>query len=115
MALGKASILQQNVFKTNNDLVAQNTFDVLGGVLYILCVILEAGIFVSHLIWMFRTRKIRAQAKSEGKTFDDVTKECEEHDTDFKFVEREIGKRGWRKKKEPAAVPFTDVEVGKSA
>ncbi|KUJ09837.1 PQ-loop-domain-containing protein [Mollisia scopiformis] len=94
-------------------LVAQNTFDVLGGVLYIICVILEAGIFVCHLIWMFRTRKIRAHAKSEGKTFDDIAKECEEQDGEFKFAEREIKIHGRRKKDDASKVSLGDVEVEK--
>ncbi|CZR63818.1 uncharacterized protein PAC_13715 [Phialocephala subalpina] len=96
-------------------LVAQNTFDVLGGVLYIICVFLEAGIFVCHLIWMFRTREIRAQAKAEGKTFDDAAKECEEQDVEFKFSEREIRMPGWRKKKDAGGVICGDVEIGKGA
>jgi len=72
-------------------LVAQNTFDVLGGVLYILCVFIEGGIFISHLIWRFRTRKIRAHAKSEGKNFDDILEEHRKRkDIDFQFGEREV-------------------------
>jgi len=72
-------------------LVAQNTFDVLGGVLYILCVFIEGGIFISHLIWRFRTRKIRAHAKSEGKNFDDILEEHRERkNIDFQFGEREV-------------------------
>ncbi|CAK7245269.1 MAG: hypothetical protein STHCBS139747_006844 [Sporothrix thermara] len=56
-------------------LVAQNTFDVLGGILYIICALLEIGIFSSHFIWMIRTRKIRKRAKMEGKTFDELAAE----------------------------------------
>lgn len=33
-------------------LVAQNIFDYLGGMLYIVCITLEIGIFVSHGIWL---------------------------------------------------------------
>jgi len=53
-------------------LVAQQTFDVLGGVLYICCIMLEAGIFLSHFIWLLRTRKLRKQAKDSGIDFDDL-------------------------------------------
>ena len=53
-------------------LVAQQTFDVLGGVLYICCIMLEAGIFLSHFIWLVRTRKLRKQAKDAGIDFDDL-------------------------------------------
>jgi Na+-transporting methylmalonyl-CoA/oxaloacetate decarboxylase gamma subunit len=63
---------------------------VLGGVLYILCVLIEAVIFISHLIWRFRTRKIRAQAKSEGKTFDDISEEYKRENIEFRFAEREV-------------------------
>ncbi|KAL2161302.1 hypothetical protein VTH06DRAFT_8522 [Thermothelomyces fergusii] len=33
-------------------MVAQNSFDILGGVLYIVCCVLEIGIFLSHLVWL---------------------------------------------------------------
>ena len=52
--------------------VAQQTFDVLGGILYICCIMLEAGIFLSHFIWLIRTRKLRKQAKDAGIDFDDL-------------------------------------------
>jgi hypothetical protein len=86
--------------------VAQNTFDILGGVLYIICVFLEAGIFISHLIWMFRTRRIRAQAKEEGKTFDELIEESDES----VFKEREV-RFGWRKKGKDVVETDLDVEV----
>lgn len=35
-------------------------------------VLLEAGIFLSHIIWLFRTRKLRKRAKLEGIDFDDL-------------------------------------------
>ncbi|KAK3906600.1 hypothetical protein C8A05DRAFT_11673, partial [Staphylotrichum tortipilum] len=74
-------------------LVVQNTFDVLGGVLYIICCLLELGIFASHLIWLFRTREIRKAAAAEGKTFDNIAAEHETQGTPFKFAER----KGWRR------------------
>ena len=52
--------------------VTQNTFDILGGWLFIVCILLEIGIFTSHGIWLFRTRKLRAAAKAAGKDFDDM-------------------------------------------
>lgn len=69
-------------------LVAQETFDILGGVLYILCILLEAGIFASHLLWRVRTRQIRKEAKLNGKTFDDVMAEYEQRGLPFPFSER---------------------------
>ncbi|KAK0656456.1 hypothetical protein B0T16DRAFT_288530, partial [Cercophora newfieldiana] len=69
-------------------LVAQHTFDILGGVLYILCCLLELGIFVSHLIFLVRSRKIRKDASAQGKTFDEIMSEHEDQDLPFKFAER---------------------------
>jgi hypothetical protein len=80
--------------------VAQNTFDVLGGVLYILCLVLEGGIFLSHLIWLFRTRKIRRAAKAQGCTFDQVSEERVSHGVEFKFAERHV--KFWGRRKEKA-------------
>ena len=52
--------------------VAQNTFDLLGGCLFIVCILIESGIFLSHGIWLFRTRKLRAAAKAAGRDLDDL-------------------------------------------
>lgn len=65
-------------------LVAQRTFDYLGGVLYLVVILLESGIFISHWIWLLRTRKQRKAAAADsastkscssvsGKSGDDVT------------------------------------------
>ncbi|KAL8856583.1 MAG: hypothetical protein Q9178_006812 [Gyalolechia marmorata] len=51
-------------------LVAQRTFDVLGGVQYIVVLLLEAGIFVSHLLFLLRTRSLRRRAKDTNTPFD---------------------------------------------
>ncbi|CAF9909867.1 MAG: hypothetical protein HETSPECPRED_009543 [Heterodermia speciosa] len=53
-------------------LVAQNTFDYLGGVLYLVVLLLETGIFATHLIWRIRTRSLHRRAKAEGVDFDDL-------------------------------------------
>ncbi|KAI1349128.1 PQ loop repeat-domain-containing protein [Xylaria sp. FL0043] len=79
-------------------LAAQNSFDVLGGIMYIICILLEIGIFASHLIWLFRTRRIRRDAKSESKTFDDIMAEHEQRGLPFKFSERK-STWPWRKGK----------------
>ncbi|ERS98159.1 hypothetical protein HMPREF1624_04940 [Sporothrix schenckii ATCC 58251] len=73
-------------------LVAQNTFDVLGGVIYIICALLEIGIFLSHIIWRIRTRKLRQQAKAEGKTFDELAAEiiAVRGADNFPFAERPL-------------------------
>ncbi|KAI1363898.1 PQ loop repeat-domain-containing protein [Xylaria arbuscula] len=78
-------------------LVAQRSFDVLGGVMYIICIVLELGIFASHVLWLFRTRKIRKHAKSEDKTFDDVMLEYEQRDLPFEFAERKGGLWPWKR------------------
>lgn len=78
-------------------LAAQNSFDILGGVLYIVCIILETGIFLSHIIWLFRTRKLRKEAALEGKTFDDIAAEHEKQGIPFKFAERKSSKHNKEK------------------
>ena len=54
-------------------IVTQNTFDRLGGGLCIVTITIEGGIFVSHGIWLFRTRKARAKAKAAGRIFDELS------------------------------------------
>lgn len=101
MALGTTPPLSSPNFHTLiPEPVAQNTFDVLGGVLYILCIFIEGGIFISHLIWRFRTRKIRAKANEEGKTFDDVAEECRREGIGFRWAEREVRLPFFRSKPE---------------
>jgi uncharacterized protein YpiB (UPF0302 family) len=55
-------------------------------------VVLELGIFASHIIWLIRTYKVRKQAREQGKTFDDITLEHEELGIPFKFAERKSRK-----------------------
>lgn len=52
--------------------------------------VLEAAIFISHLVWLFRTRKIRKAAKQDGKTFDDIAQEYADQDIHFTFSERKF-------------------------
>jgi hypothetical protein len=52
-------------------LAMQHKFDELGGASYISVMILEIGIVVCHLIWLWRTRHIRAAAKKAGKDYDE--------------------------------------------
>jgi hypothetical protein len=80
-------------------------------VLYILCVFIEGGIFISHLIWRFRTRKIRAQANPEGKTFDDIAEECRRENIQFRFAEREVRLPFFRSKPNaPSSLEAGDVQ-----
>ncbi|KAK3366993.1 hypothetical protein B0T24DRAFT_534919, partial [Lasiosphaeria ovina] len=95
-------------------LVVQHSFDVLGGVLYIICIILEIGIFTSHLVWLLRTRKIRKAAAAEGKTFDDLLAEHEAQGIPFKFAER----KAWNdisRRKVTETLSSTSQDVEKSA
>ncbi|KAI1181845.1 PQ loop repeat-domain-containing protein [Nemania serpens] len=87
-------------------LVAQRTFDILGGVMYIVCILLEIGIFTSHLLWLVRTRQIRRAAKQDGKTFDDVMAEHEQQGRPSRFAERK-STRPWKKDR-------CDEEAGRS-
>lgn len=49
----------------------QHTFDVLGGTGYILVVCMEIGIGIVQLIWLWRTRKVRHEAKKVGMDYDE--------------------------------------------
>ncbi|EXJ89303.1 hypothetical protein A1O3_02369 [Capronia epimyces CBS 606.96] len=51
-------------------LVAQNTFDPLFGTLYALCACIEMSMFVSHGIWLLRTRHLRRMCTELGVDFD---------------------------------------------
>ncbi|KAK4145297.1 uncharacterized protein C8A04DRAFT_10661, partial [Dichotomopilus funicola] len=95
-------------------LVAQNRFDVLGGVLYIICCILEIGIFSSHLVWLARTRKIRKAAAAEGKTFDAIAAEHEARGIPFKFAERKSWKEERRAVRTEGSKESSggDIEMG---
>ncbi|KAI1610256.1 PQ loop repeat-domain-containing protein [Exophiala viscosa] len=49
-------------------LVVQNTFDPLFGTLYAACI--EMSMFISHGIWLLRTRRLRKKCKEAGLEFD---------------------------------------------
>jgi hypothetical protein len=51
--------------------VAQQWFDALGASLYIACMVLETGIFVSQAVWMWRVRRVRGEAKKVGLSYDE--------------------------------------------
>ncbi|GAD97612.1 response regulator, putative [Paecilomyces variotii No. 5] len=53
-------------------LAAQGTFDILGGIMYIIVVVLEGGIYLSHIIWRIRNRKLLKEAKAAGKSVDEM-------------------------------------------
>jgi hypothetical protein len=51
--------------------VAQQWFDALGASLYIACIVLETGIFVSQGVWLWRVRHVRREAKKLGLSYDE--------------------------------------------
>ncbi|KAJ5084745.1 PQ loop repeat protein, partial [Penicillium alfredii] len=57
-------------------LAAQGTFDILGGIMYIVVVLLEMGIYLSHIIWRIRFRGARKEAKASGRSLEDVLEDC---------------------------------------
>jgi len=52
-------------------LVAQNHFDLLGGISYSVILCMESGILAMHLCWLWRTRKVRADARQAGMAYDE--------------------------------------------
>jgi len=52
-------------------LAVQHTFDVLGGTGYILVLVMEIGIGILQLIWLWRTRSVRREARKAGLDYDD--------------------------------------------
>jgi hypothetical protein len=58
-------------------LTVQNTFDRLGGASYITVMILEIGIVLGHLSWLWRSRKVRKAAKDAGRDYDEYVNSME--------------------------------------
>ncbi|EEH32969.1 hypothetical protein PAAG_04022 [Paracoccidioides lutzii Pb01] len=52
-------------------LAVEGTFDILGGIMFIVVLILELGIFASHIIWRFHFCKERKAAKASGMSIDE--------------------------------------------
>ncbi|KAG9185955.1 hypothetical protein G6011_02511 [Alternaria panax] len=98
--------------------VAQQWFDALGASLYIACMALETGIFVSQAIWLWRVRHVRKEAKKAGKTYDEYVKEnagkklmrCGSEET---FVDVEAGMGvGCKKKKSTTTIAGAEYDAG---
>jgi hypothetical protein len=82
-------------------LVAQHTFDYLGGMMFIVCLFLETGIFVSHWVWMFRFREERRVERErkqveEGvvEVKEDVAREDAESSAAISAAEEKTGGTG---------------------
>jgi len=56
-------------------LAVQQKWDMLGGISYIVILIIELGIFGCQFVWLFRTRKIRRQAKLAGLSYDEYVQD----------------------------------------
>ncbi|KUL92071.1 hypothetical protein ZTR_02527 [Talaromyces verruculosus] len=56
-------------------LAAQGTFDILGGILYLVVFLAEVGLFASHVIWRLRHRKLVRAAKESGKSVEEFLAE----------------------------------------
>ena len=52
-------------------LAAQHTFDILGGIGYIVVLIMEIGIWGLQIIWLWRTSNVRREARKVGLAYDD--------------------------------------------
>ncbi|KAJ5948885.1 hypothetical protein N7454_002192, partial [Penicillium verhagenii] len=81
-------------------LAAQGSFDILGGIMYIIVVVLEGGIYVSHIVWRIRYRKLRKEAKTRGISIDELldltrndTEETQDTRTDVLDPSRDIEKQ----------------------
>ncbi|KAL8687039.1 MAG: hypothetical protein Q9224_005270, partial [Gallowayella concinna] len=73
-------------------IAAQHTFDILGGVMYAACATIELGIFLSHGIWLYRTRDIRRRAKEAEMEWEEFPEAQEWQEKRWKFGR--IWKRG---------------------
>jgi hypothetical protein len=51
-------------------------------------ILLEGGIAVCHVVWLFRSRRVRRQAKEQGKTFDEFVDALAPTDPGFAFQKR---------------------------
>ncbi|KAG5305002.1 PQ loop repeat protein [Histoplasma capsulatum G186AR] len=52
-------------------LAVEGTFSIIGGTAYILVLVLELGIFISHIIWKLRFWELCQAAKAHGMSFDE--------------------------------------------
>ncbi|ODH52074.1 hypothetical protein GX48_01863 [Paracoccidioides brasiliensis] len=52
-------------------LAVEGTFDILGGIMFVVVLILELGIFASHIIWRLHFCKERKAAKASGMSIDE--------------------------------------------
>ncbi|KAL8824215.1 MAG: hypothetical protein Q9191_005216 [Dirinaria sp. TL-2023a] len=76
-------------------LVAQQTFDALGGATYIGCsssggsASIESTIFISQGIWLYRTRKIRKRMKEAEMTWEEFPEAQDWQNQRWKWISRQ--------------------------
>ena len=80
MALGMRDFFPFQIEADSARSVAQNTFDLIGGVLYAACAAIEISIVLSQLIWLFRTRAIRKRAKNAELSWEEFSEAQEWED-----------------------------------
>lgn len=58
--------------------------------MYILVVVLEAGIYTSHIVWRIRYRKLRQEAKASGQSIEDIIDMDREHSQETQDPEKGV-------------------------
>ncbi|KAJ5785901.1 uncharacterized protein N7503_011113 [Penicillium pulvis] len=92
-------------------LAAQGSFDILGGIMYILVVVLEGGIYVSHIVWRIRYRKLRKEAKMRGISIDDLLNLTRNDTEDTRDTHIGVLDSSGDVEKQEQALPRTDGEL----
>ncbi|KAJ5524719.1 hypothetical protein N7494_011369 [Penicillium frequentans] len=92
-------------------LAAQGSFDILGGIMYILVVVLEGGIYVSHIVWRIRYRKLRKEAKMRGMSIDDLLNLTRNDTGDTRDTRIGVLDSSGDVEKQEQALPRTDGEL----
>ncbi|KAJ5536651.1 hypothetical protein N7513_009837 [Penicillium frequentans] len=92
-------------------LAAQGSFDILGGIMYILVVVLEGGIYVSHIVWRIRYRKLRKEARMRGMSIDDLLNLTRNDTGDTRDTRIGVLDSSGDVEKQEQALPRTDGEL----
>lgn len=71
---------------------------------------IELSIFISHWIWLFRTRKLRKRAFESGQDFDSYAETMEWQEAGLKL---DLFKRG--RGRAPSDQPVTEIEYEERA
>ncbi|EER40661.1 conserved hypothetical protein [Histoplasma capsulatum H143] len=72
LSLGLSILLNTSSYREPSRIsIVEGTFSIIGGTAYILVLILELGIFISHIIWKLRFWELCQAAKAHGMSFDE--------------------------------------------